>query len=130
MKKIFLFCIVPVIIGVVTLTFVSDIGVEGFNRPSLPDHKLHYNYGVIKDVDGIWYKTTYFCFEDDSQSISVYYGSDLFDFVMANIHEGDFVIVVWKWVNTRAETFDGYITVPWLERLVKNDMVVFPLTCR
>ncbi len=87
---------------------------------------LHYNYGIIKDVDGVWYKTTYFEFEDDSQSISVYYGSELFDYAMDYIKPGDYVIVVWSYETTEAETFRGDITVPWLVRLVKNGEVVFP----
>ena len=111
---------------VILLPIVAINGVEGLNRPVLPDHDLHYNYGTIKEISGIWYKTTYFGFEDDSQSISVYYGSDLFDYSVDNIKEGDFVIVVWKWVNTPAETFAGYITVPWLIQLIESNDVVFP----
>jgi len=114
------------IITIIVCISVFFIGIEGVTKPALPDNDLHYNYGVIKEVDGIWYKTTYFGFEDDYQSISVYYGSELFDYVMDNVEVGDFVIVVWKWANSRAETFDGYITVKWLDHLVCNGDVVFP----
>jgi len=112
-------------IGLILLTIVGTFGIEGLNKPSLPDNDLHYNYGIIKEVDGIWYKTTYFGFEDKSQSISVYYGAELFDYTMDNVNEGDYVIVVWKWVNTRAETFNGWITVKWFERLICNGEIVF-----
>ena len=110
----------------ISLFIILTIIYPAFGQPSKPDNDLHYNYGVIKKVDGIWYKTTYFGFEDDIQSISVYYGSELYDYTMDNINEGDYVIVVWKYVNTRAETFNGWITVKWLESLVKNGNVVFP----
>jgi len=114
------------LIILITLSTVATFGIEGINRPVLPDHNLHYNYGTIKYVDGCWYKTTYFCFDDKSQSINVYYGSKLFDYAMDNIKKGDFVIVVWKYANIEAETFAGHITVKWLERLVKNGEIVFP----
>ena len=90
------------------------------------NEELHYNYGVVKKVSGIWYKTTYFGFEDKEQSISVYYGSELFDYVMDNVKVGDFCIVIWKYTDVEAETNLGTISVPWLVKLVQNGEEVFP----
>ena len=114
------------------MPFVICIGIflgmlyPYLGQPELPDTDLHYNYGIVKELDGIWYKTTYYGFEDDSQSISVYYGSELFDYTMDNVNKGDFVIVEWKWANGPAETYNGWYTAKWLNKLIVNGKVVFP----
>ena len=121
-KRIWIYVIslAVIIIVLVLIGYYEISDIPSYNS------ELHYNYGTIKNTGGIWYKTTYFEFENDSQSINVYYGEELFDYVNDNIKKGDFVIVVWKYRTVEAETFDGDITVPWLERLVKNGNVVFP----